>query len=388
MKKYTLFLAVCLVPLLSFGQDIVKITARTSEQTVRMSNASFLMEVEGAVISTRLGAINQAAVKDFFDPSAYGLGSVEIFGPLQRAYKDFRAADPGPLVPRVQANLTTPGGTLPPYGTTAADLPVDTKAALSDGLRQRILNPDNFNTLSDLDREFLVTIPSQVVLDGVQLTQAEAGILRDFYRQRFHSILDHLKENNAITVDDWNDAMKTIVNLGFFGTQEDAAAVVEFAHKVPADLVAFTELDTVFMLLNVGAYKELRELAALRATEEKWFDPDVPAANKRTLNAHLAAFWYIQSTESTAELPEKAYYIYSESLADMDFQPWIPQRLTKAGNDAREGTPSVAVKFPDVQSFNLRLGNPLLQRLLQNDQLPAIIDFMKLRGNLSPLLAS
>lgn len=142
----------------------------------------------------------------------------------------------------------------------------------------------NVDSRSASVKEFLLlnTLPSVAVERGFALSEQHAALAVDFYRR---TLLSNLQEGPAFAdsvsleelvslspknpefakLDKWSRSMAAVTDLGFYGSAKDAALLLNVYAKTPAALKPVTEVIVGRALLNLQAYKELEEMAAMAA---------------------------------------------------------------------------------------------------------------------------
>ena len=345
MKKYIAYFIILFVPMVSFGLPRY---IGALKQTTRMPKEILTLLQEGTksaqfdLMTTSIGAT--IIVKDVSYPMVFSVDPKNITGVgLNEANHTWNFEGPllwetqnkiGEHLPefshllerRNQTNLRTAPGSLPLFGSRQADLPIEGKIEITKQIITKLASSKNLY-VDAAKRNFLVNIPEQVIWEGGQMPVEALDSLRNFYRERLQLTLNNIKREGKVRLGDWQDAMQVVLDLGFFGTAEDAAAIAEFAKIVPEDLVPLTELNVIVALLNLNdpvAYKELHNLASVRMQSEHWFD-SVPQEDKKSLNAHLVAAQYIQLAKDT--LDPIASGVYPRSFANSELQPWISRFL-------------------------------------------------------------
>ena len=341
MKKYVAYFIILFVPMVSFGlprfltvpKPPVTITFR--ELLLKTINPEY---TKWQIMLTSIGnsAIGSGpiiTVQDATYPVTYSWKEW-TGGNIGLGYGIFNFE--GPLLHQTQAKMSEacldlPDILAPGEQTNPLALEEMMSAEEINEITQEIMNKVRYakhTYPSHAKDNFLVNIPEQVILKGGQIPTEGLDILRIFYRERLQLTIDNIKREGKVRLGDWMDALQVVVNLGFFGTAEDATAIAELMKIVPEDLRKITELVGVASLLNLNdpaAYKELHNLADMRAQTEHWFDSDAPEEGKKSLNAHLLAAQYIYSTNGT--LGSVAYAVYPRAFARSELNPWIVRFL-------------------------------------------------------------
>ena len=384
MKKYTVGLFVCFVPLFCVGQGldfVVKGGERTSAIVTERLPGMIQQSLTNAtsVALTKASPFNTATMqKELIRKGEEPLLNIAF----KQLEADFAQLSRGvvPIDQKIGTNLATPSGAVPLY-----KLPSQDGVEATRRIEEVFGGREKF-AFDVYHRDFLVwELPILVVLHDGQITTEQLAFVQKYYRYPLQATLDSIQKTGTLALVDWYSSMETIINLGFFGTVADAPAMVEFAKSVPKELIPLTELNVVFALLNLGAYNELRGLAKDRAETEQWFDENVFIGYKRALNAHLAAFMYLKDAK---DLPVTASMVHSDvRFGKMVLKPWIPQDLSAATkglevDELLDG--QIAARYKDHLAYQLRMDSGLMKYLLKNDTLPAIRKFMSLKRNMQP----
>ena len=393
MKKWILLLTVALVPALSVGQ-VGRQTTRflTPQDRAALEVKLAAQKAREAAYHVSRGTWNAASVlpvyQDSFWPEALAKIHPEFLGlPEQTLTID----------DRIHTNLSTPAGMIPSYQLPSKGKQkvkgdpmvegngIDATRWIEEGFAFR--KDARFKDLEPLThKDFLVRqLPILAAELGGQITKEQKAVMLKFYRYPLQKTLLGLRGEKTIALENWEDAMVSILNLGLFGTAEDIPAIVEFAQLVPEDLIALTEWNVVFSLLNLGGYKELRMLAKEREATEHWFEADVPVAAQKSLRAHIAAYWYLSANP---DLPVTASMIYpNEGFAQTTMKPWIPLTPLKKSREAvAGGTLEDEAKYLDLLAYRLLSEGGLMRWLLESQSMTKMQQFMSLKGNIPPVL--
>lgn len=364
---FFLFSVILLTPVLSFSQAI----AVTASKTVGKVAA----ETSGKVVGKKI--LQQGA--HIPATTAKGLSPARLEKQIKTQMTASVADMPTPLS-TLKTNIMLPSGTLPVYAT-----PVSKSVNATEEI-YHLFNGTDYRSGLTLQNRLAEQVPDYVVLWGGQITQEQLNILRRFYRGKLESYVNMLKADK-ITIDEWAQHMTIMTDLGFFGTKEDAALIVEFAENVPFEFRQLTDFTAVRALLNLKDYNALVNLGEFRMNQERWFEEGVSGKEAPTRAVHAEVRLWMRNQPVLKDIVDS---VYPAELTHFDRVSFLPAALyddTEALIGKGVTDDKILAQHNDYLAFKLRAQNNILYRMVtQQSSLDDLNSFLKLKEDMPPLL--